>query len=123
VGDAAITYENEVLVAKHEGQQMDYVVPPSTILIENPIAVVDTYAKKHGNEDLADAFVTFVMTKRAQDAYAKYGLRPVLEASVPKDLPTVEHQFTIEDLGGWAAMKKEVFADGGVYDLAVGSGK
>jgi ABC-type sulfate transport system substrate-binding protein len=29
VGDAAITYENEVLVAKKEGQQMDYVVPPS----------------------------------------------------------------------------------------------
>ena len=123
VGDAAITYENEVLVAKNEGQQMDYVVPPSTILIENPIAVVDTYAKKHGNEDLANAFVTFVMTKHAQDAYAKYGLRPVLDESMPKDLPPVEHQFTIKDLGGWAAMKKEVFADGGVYDLAVGTGK
>jgi sulfate/thiosulfate-binding protein len=123
VGDAAITYENEVLVAKKEGQQMDYVVPPSTILIENPIAVVDTYAKKHGNEDLANAFVTFVMTKDAQDAYAKYGLRPVLEESMPKDLPAVEHLFTIKDLGGWPAMKKEVFAEGGVYDLAVGSGK
>jgi ABC-type sulfate transport system substrate-binding protein len=33
-----------VLSAKKEGQQMDYVVA-STVLIENPIAVVDTYAK------------------------------------------------------------------------------
>jgi sulfate/thiosulfate transport system substrate-binding protein len=123
VGDAAITYENEVLVAKQEGEQMDYVVPPSTILIENPIAVVDTYAKKHGNEDLANAFVVFCMTREAQEAYAKFGLRPVLEDAVPKDLPVVEHLFTIQDLGGWPVAKKEVFAEGGAYDLAMGTGK
>jgi sulfate transport system substrate-binding protein len=36
VGDVAITYENEVLVARQSGQNYDYVVPHSTILIENP---------------------------------------------------------------------------------------
>ena len=39
-------------------------------------------------------FVTFVMTKDAQDAYAKYGLRPVIEESVPKELPAVEQHLS-----------------------------
>jgi sulfate/thiosulfate-binding protein len=122
VGDAAITYENEVLVAKKEGQAMDYVVPPSTILIENPVAVVDTYAKKHGNEDIAKAFVEFLHGPEAQRAYAEYGLRPVDPAALPAGLPAAADTFTVRDLGGWAAVKDKVFAAGGVYDKAAPTG-
>lgn len=120
VGDAAITYENEVLVAKTEGQAMDYVAPPSTILIENPIAVVDTYAKQHGNEDLAKAFVDFCFTAEAQKAYAQYGLRPVDPVAAPTTLPTPVDLFTIRDLGGWDKVKADLFDKGGAYDRAVG---
>ena len=123
VGDAAITYENEVLVAKASGKQMDYVVPPSTILIENPVAVVDTYAKANGNEDLARAFVAFLQTPEAQAAYAQYGLRPVDESQAPVGLPQPTDLFTIEDLGGWGAMKTRVFDKGGAYDHAVPTGR
>jgi sulfate/thiosulfate-binding protein len=118
VGDAAITYENEVLVAKQEGQTMDYVVPTSTILIENPIAVVDTYATKHGNQDLAKAFVEFCMTPDAQKAYAQYGLRPV-DTSVPTTLPAPTDLFTIRDLGGWPQVKTTLFDKGAAYDRAI----
>lgn len=118
VGDAAITYENEVLVAKKEGQAMDYVVPPSTILIENPVAVVDTYAKKHGNEELAAAFVAYLQTPDAQRAFAEYGLRPVDVSVTPPGLPTPADLFTVRDLGGWDAVKTRVFDKGGVYDQA-----
>lgn len=120
VGDAAITYENEVLVARQEGQAMDYVVPPSTILIENPIAVVDTYAKKHGNEDLATAFVAFCGSLDAQKAYAQYGLRPVDDAAKPAGMPEPTDLFTIRDLGGWKDVKAKVFAKEAAYDRAVG---
>lgn len=123
VGDAAITYENEVLVAKQEGQAMDYVVPPSTIVIENPVAVVDTYAKKHGNEDLATAFVAFLQTPDAQKAYAQYGLRPVDVAAMPPGLPEAPGAFTIRDLGGWDAVKAKVFDKGGIYDQAAPAAK
>lgn len=119
VGDAAITYENEVLVARMEGQQMDYVVPSSTILIENPIVVVDSYAKKHGNEDLAAAFVAYTQTLEAQQAYAKYGLRPVDEKAMPTGLPTPKDLFTVRDLGGWPKVMETVFAPDGVYDKAL----
>lgn len=118
VGDAAITYENEVLVAKKEGQAMDYVVPPSTLLIENPVAVVDTYAHKHGNDDLATAFVAFLHSAEAQRAFAEYGLRPVDTTLTPAGLPQPTDLFTIRDLGGWDAIKAKVFAKGGIYDLA-----
>lgn len=123
VGDAAITYENEVLVAKKEGQVMDYVVPPSTILIENPVAVVDTYATKHGNEDLATAFVAFLHTPESQRAFAEYGLRPVDPAAAPPGLPQPSDLFTIRDLGGWDAVKGKVFDKGGVYDHATPTAK
>src|SRR6185503_846126 len=77
VGDAAITYENEVLVGKQAGQTYDYVIPKSTILIENPVAVVDKYADKHGVRQVAEAFVEFLRSKEAQRGYAKFGLRSV----------------------------------------------
>jgi sulfate transport system substrate-binding protein len=118
IGDAAVTYENEVLVAKKAGEKMDYVIPPSTILIENPVAVVDTYAKKHGNEAVAAEFVAFLTTPEAQKAFAAYGLRPVDEALTPADLPKPADTFTIRDLGGWEAAKPKVFDKGGVYDQA-----
>lgn len=119
VGDAAVTYENEVLVARKEGQAMDYVVPPSTILIENPVAVVDAYAKKHRNEDLAAAFVDFLHSPAAQRAFADYGLRPVDPAAMPAGLPQPADLFTVRDLGGWDRVRASVFDKGGVYDRAL----
>ncbi len=123
VGDAAITYENEVLVAKQEGKELDYVVPPSTILIENPVAVVDAYAKKHGNEEVAAEFVRFLQTPASQAAFSTYGLRPVDAGATPPGLPTPADVFTIRDLGGWDAAKEKVFAKGGVYDQAAPASK
>jgi sulfate/thiosulfate-binding protein len=123
VGDAAITYENEVLVARKSGKAMDYVVPPSTIRIENPVAVVDEYAKKHGNTDLAEALVAFLHGPEAQAAYAAYGLRPVEASAMPGGLPAPTDPFTVRDLGGWDSVKASVFATGGIYDQAApGSG-
>ena len=46
-GDVAITYENEVLTAQKAGLPDQMVIPPSTVLIENPVAVVDKNAQKH----------------------------------------------------------------------------
>ena len=122
VGDVAITYENEVLVARSEGREMDYVIPPRSIRIDNPAAVVDTYAKAHGNHDLATAFVAFLGTPESQRAFADYGLRPVDTSLTPVGLPEPADVFTIRDLGGWTATKAKVFDKGGVYDQAAPSG-
>lgn len=122
VGDAAITYENEVLVGKKSGETYEYVVPRATILIENPVAVVDKYADKHGNRDLASAFVAFLTTPEAQRAFAEYGLRPV-DAGVAREVgnrfPAVRDLFTIRDLGGWEQVDKTLFGRAGAYERAM----
>lgn len=124
VGDVAITYENEVLAARLAGRDTDYVIPTSTILIVNPIAVVDAYAEKHGVLDLADAFVAFTLEQEAQRALARYGYRPVDPAvrdETASRFPPVTDLFTIEDLGGWPVVIATLFDQGGMYDRAMGA--
>src|SRR5437879_3430317 len=54
-GDVAITYENEVFTAQKAGLPDQMVIPSSTILIENPVAVVDTNAASDCVTDVANA--------------------------------------------------------------------
>lgn len=121
VGDAMITYENEILVAPPDTRH-EFVVPKGTVLIENPVAVVDGYAKQHGVLDIARAFVNFLRSPEAQRAFAEHGLRPVLpsvEAETRTKFAVVEDLFTVKDLGGWIELKKTFFAQGGIYDRAL----
>lgn len=119
VGDAAITYENEVVVARQSGQNYDYVVPHSTILIENPVALLDKYVDKHGAREVAEAFVAFLWSQDAQRAYAKYGLRPVVPTAVGADqlaqFPSVQDLWKIDYLGGWKKVTEEIYGPQGVY--------
>jgi sulfate/thiosulfate transport system substrate-binding protein len=118
VGDVAITYENEVLVGKQAGQAYEYVVPKSTILIENPIAVVDKFADQHGVREAAQAFVEYAQSADAQRAYAQYGLRPVhpeVAKEVAGQFPQVEDLWNVTFLGGWSRVGKELYGQDGVY--------
>lgn len=118
VGDAAVTYENEVLVAKQSGQNYDYVIPHSTILIENPVALVDKHVDKHGVRQAAEAFVDFLWTAEAQRAFAKYGLRPVdqtVAQEVKSQYPEVADLWKIDYLGGWKKVGDSIYGPQGVY--------
>ena len=122
VGDVAITYENEVLVAQQAGEEMDLVIPPSTILIENPVALIDTYVEKHGNRTAVEAFINFLFTPEAQKIFAETGLRAV-DPDVAKEnasrYPAVADQFTIKDFGGWGEVSTKFFGDSGIYTAAI----
>jgi sulfate transport system substrate-binding protein len=119
VGDVIITYENEMRVASKMGRKAEYVIPSSTILIENPVAVVDEYADAHGVRDVAQAFVEFLGRPETQAWCVEYGLRPVDE-SVPVDgYPPLADVFTIDDLGGWDKVTPDLFGPGGLYDRAM----
>ena len=121
IGDVAITYENEVLVGQQSGQVYDRVLPRSTILIENPVAVVDTYVDKHGTRSAAEAFVEFLFSGEAQEVFARYGLRsvdPQVAQTTAELYPPVEDLFTIEHFGGWAQATPAFFGDQGIYTTA-----
>jgi sulfate/thiosulfate transport system substrate-binding protein len=118
IGDAAITYENEVLVGLLHSDYYELVIPRSTILIENPAAVVDFYVDKHNTREVAEAFLDFLRTKEAQEIFARYGLRS-LDRQVAGDTvemyPPVEDLFTVEYFGGWNVLVPEIFGDEGVF--------
>jgi sulfate/thiosulfate transport system substrate-binding protein len=122
VGDVAITYENEVLVAQQAGEKMDLVIPASTILIENPVALVDSYVDKHGNRKPVEAFIDFLFTPEAQKIFAETGLRS-LDETVAKETasqyPPVQDLFTIKEFGGWSEVTPKFFGDTGIYSVAI----
>ncbi|HEX9370078.1 MAG TPA: extracellular solute-binding protein, partial [Roseiflexaceae bacterium] len=122
VGDVAITYENEVLVGQQGGQDYELVIPRSTILIENPIALVDKYVDKHGNRKAVEAFVAFLFTKEAQEIFAQYGLRSVDEEvakATAAQYPPVTDLFKIDYFGGWGDATPKYFGDDGIYSKAI----
>jgi sulfate/thiosulfate transport system substrate-binding protein len=113
-GDIAITYENEVLVAKAAGLPDEMIIPPSTVLIENPVAVVDANVDKHCVRAVAEAFVEYLHTPPAQDLYKKAGfLRPAdpkaAAAGDGKVFAPIKELFTVKDVGGWDAIATDVF--------------
>jgi len=122
VGDVAITYENEVLVGQQAGQTYELVIPRSSILIENPAAVIDAYVDKHGNRAVAEAFVEFLLSKEAQEIFAKYGLRsvdPEVAKATASQYPPLEDIFSIEYFGGWDQATPEFFGDEGIYNQVI----
>jgi sulfate/thiosulfate transport system substrate-binding protein len=122
-GDVLISYENEAITAQKKGQQVDYVIPDQTILIENPIAVVS----KSKHPEQARAFLDYALSAPAQQKFADWGYRPVDEAVLQKNaakFPNPSGLFTIRDLGGWSKVNDEFFDPdkGSVADIEKDAG-
>ena len=115
-GDVLLTYENEAIGAQLAGQKLQYVIPRSTILIENPVAVL----KSGSHKDKANQFVRFLKTPAAQQVFADRGYRPVVRSVLEanrKRFPVRPGQFTINQLGlgGWETVQRVFFdPDSGV---------
>ncbi len=122
IGDAMVTYENEVLLRSMQGRPIEFVIPDATILIENPAAVVDRYADKHGTRELAEEFVRFLHGDEAQRSFARYGFRPASPAimsEVATRYPRPARLFTIGDLGGWTRVREGLYGPAGVWTQVV----
>lgn len=121
-GDVAITYENEVLTAQEAGLEDEMVIPPSTILIENPVALVDENVDKHCVRPVAEAFVEFLHTPEAKELYTSVGfLRSTDPAEAQKGgegFPKVEDLFTVDDFGGWDELNEKLFSPEGLFTAA-----
>ncbi len=65
-GDVLLGYENEAILAQQKGEELDYIVPDETLLIENPVARHTTEAN---DPDLAQEFVDFLYTPEAQEIF------------------------------------------------------
>lgn len=117
-GDVLVSYENEAILARQNDQDVDYIVPDQTLLIETPAAVTK------GAPAAAKSFLDFLDTPEAQTDFLKSGYRPVVSgitgdvkgANDPSNpFPTPTKLLTITgDFGGWPAAQKKFFDDGGI---------
>jgi sulfate transport system substrate-binding protein len=107
-GDVLISYENEAIRAQNAGEDVDYVVPDSTIQIDTLAAV----SEESMNPEAAQAFLDYLYTPEAQTIWAENGYRPVdpdVIKEFSKDFPEPPGLFTIDDLGGWEEVTTEFF--------------
>ncbi len=120
LGDVLLAWENEAFLALDEfgADKFDIVAPPSSILAEPPVAIVDKVVDKHKTREVAQAYLEFLYTPEAQELIAKHHYRP-RDPEVAKkhaaEFPKIE-LFSIELLGGWRKAQKTHFDDGGVFD-------
>jgi sulfate/thiosulfate-binding protein len=109
-GDVLLTYESEALASRAAGQDIQYVIPRQTMLIELPIAVL----KNSSDKDVAQKFIRFTKSDTAQNLFAQNGFRPVNPAILKKyasTFPARPGVFTIDDrtIGGWRAVDRRWF--------------
>lgn len=121
VGDVALTSESEVMRSRMFGHEIDWVVPKSTLRMDNPAVVVASNADRHGVREIAAAFVEFLRTEEAQRAFSLRGFRPVSvvhDGDEPEPERREEELWGVEDLGGWSKLREELFGNGAVFDRA-----
>ena len=121
IGDVLLAWENEAFLAKKElgPDKVEIVVPSLSILAEPPVTVVDKYAKKHGTEKVAQAYLEYLYSEEGQEIAAKNYYRPTLDAVAKKyatQFPKVNLVKIDDVFGGWQKAQKTHFNDGGVFD-------
>ncbi|OIQ87952.1 sulfate-binding protein precursor [mine drainage metagenome] len=120
VGDVLLTWENEAMLARREagGVAVEIIYPSCSILAEPPVAVVDGLAARHGTSALAEAYLRHLYSPEGQEIVARNHYRPRDAAALrahAADFPAVT-LFTVASLGGWAALWRRHFAEGGLFD-------
>nr|WP_294841660.1 sulfate ABC transporter substrate-binding protein [uncultured Methylotenera sp.] len=121
IGDVLLAWENEAFLAQKElgVGKFEIVVPSLSILAEPPVTVVDKFAKKHGTEAVAKAYLEYLYTEEGQEIAAKNYYRPTSEAVAKKyesQFPKVNLIKIDEAFGGWQKAQKTHFSDGGTFD-------
>ena len=121
IGDVLLAWENEAHLALKEfgADKFEIITPSLSILAEPPVAVVDKNAKRHQTTDVATEYLKYLYSDEGQEIAAKNFYRPRNLAIAEKyavnfsnlKLVTIDGEF-----GGWAAVQKNHFADGGIFD-------
>ena len=109
-GDALVTYELEGLLMKQVNAPVEIVMPQATIFSEHPAVVIDRNVSAE-KRPVIDAFMQFLWSDEAQQAFVKFHFYCVTNNAfneANKEFGHIEMPFTIEYLGGWDKAYPEV---------------
>ena len=124
LGDVLLAWENEAyLVLEEFGEDnFDIVTPPTSVLAEPPVAVVDSNVAASGNGEVAAAYLQYLYSAEGQTIAAKNHYRPsrpelVEDKTLLEGFPEIK-LVSIDDplFGGWATAQPKHFGDGGIFD-------
>ena len=119
-GDVLLNYENEAILATRIGDlKSPFIVPELNIRIEGPVAVVDKNVDRKGTRKAAEALASYLFSEEAQQVFAEEGFRPTnptVWARVKDRFAPVKQFFSVKDFGGWDAVNKTFFDNGGLWD-------
>ena len=121
IGDVLITFESEVVSVDKEfgAGKVDAVHPSSSIVAENPVAIVERTVAKKGTADQAKAYLNFLYSDEGQEIAAQHAIRPSNPAILKKYASTFKpiSLFRAEDyFSSFAEAQKVHFNDGGQFD-------
>jgi sulfate transport system substrate-binding protein len=121
IGDVLLAWENEAHLAFKEfgADKFDIVYPPTSILAEPPVSVVDKVVDKRGTREVATAYLEYLYSPEGQEIAARNFYRPIdpaIAAKYAANFPKISLFTIAEVFGGWAKAQKTHFADGGVFD-------
>ena len=121
IGDVLVCWENEAHLALAEfgADKFDIVTPPTSILAEPPVALVDKVVDRKGTRTVATGYLNFLYSPLAQDLIGKNFYRPrnpTAAAKYASQFPKIPMVTIADTFGGWAKAQATHFADGGVFD-------
>jgi len=121
IGDVLLTFENEAaLIQEHFPEQgLQVVLPPVSILAENPVAWVDRNVQRHHTEAVARAYLEFLYSDAGQELAAQHFFRPKNPAILARYATRYQpvELLTVNDIAGsWQRAQQVHFADGGIFD-------
>ena len=125
-GDVLMAYENEAILAAQNGEGFEYVIPETTLLIENAGAILKDA------DPVAKDWLDFVLSDEGQKQFALKGFRPIRDdvdfggtvegAKDPEDpFPTIPNLMTVdENFGGWEEASTKFFdEENGIVSKAI----
>jgi len=134
-GDVLLAWENEAFLSlKEYPGEYEIVVPSISILCQPTVAVVDEVAKKHGTDEVAKEYLSYLYSDEAQEIEAQNFYRPSTKAisekyafasdsntitEIPADGKWINTNITLTDInhfGGWEKARAVHFADGANFD-------
>jgi sulfate/thiosulfate-binding protein len=122
LGDVLLAWENEAYLALNElgKDKFEIIVPSLSILAEPPVTIVDGNVDRKKTRAVAEAYLQFLYTPRAQAIIAKNYYRPSKpEHAKPEDVarfPKLKLVTVDKEFGGWGEVHKKHFADGAIFD-------
>jgi sulfate/thiosulfate-binding protein len=128
IGDVLLTFESEAALVQKTfpDEGLEVVLPPVSILVENPVTWVDRNVQRHHTQAVSRAYLEYLYSDAGQELAAQHFFRPrnqaILERYNTRYKPV--ELLTVEDIaGGWQQAQAVHFADGGIFDQIYQSNK